>query len=303
MKKFMKKMALAIASFGLFAQAGMTAHAIEGSWDKQTVVYGSGLTISEQQQTATQLGVDGKSVEEVVVTGADLQRYLGYSTADANMISSVSVNRTGKGGGVNVEIATPQNITVITKEQYMNAAFTAGIENADIKVAAVRPVTGESALTGVYKAFEANGERLESDRMEVAQEELETTSDIAQTLDEEEGARLDAAIVEIKEQLNDLKQRTDELATREEIEQIINDALAKYDLSSLLTQEQIGRLISLFEKYQNTSAIDSDQIKQQLGKLTDKLGDVWKEAEESGLLDKIGQFLRDIWDAIVSVFQ
>ena len=45
-------------------------------------------------------------------------------------------------------------------------------------VAAVRPVTGESALTGVFKAFESNGEKLESDRIKVAQEELEVVSDI-----------------------------------------------------------------------------------------------------------------------------
>ncbi|WP_018659623.1 DUF1002 domain-containing protein [Allofustis seminis] len=302
MKQFLKKIIIAAASVGMLANAGLVAHAVDTQWDKPTVIYGAGLSEAEKKETAVQLGMDKQEVLESVVTGKDLEKYLGYATADANMISSVAVKRTGKGGGVTVNIATPKNITLITKEQYMNAAFTAGIENADIQVAAIRPVTGESALTGVYKAFEENGEHLESNRMAVAQEELETTSDIAQTLDKDQAKRLDAAIVEIKQQLADLKKRTDELATREDIEKIINDALDEYDLSSILTEEQMNRLIALFEKYQQTSAIDSDKIKEQLGNLKDKLGKVWKEAEESGVIDRIVQFLRDIWNAIMDAF-
>src|SRR5699024_6181193 len=141
--------------------------------------------------------------------------------------------------------------------------------------------------TGVYKALEVNGEELDQERMEVAQEELEATSDIAEgeDLDEEESNRLDAVIVEMKQQLADIKDRTDNLAKREEIEQIINDA---------------------FEKYQQTSAIDSEQVKKQLNEfannLGDRLGDAWKQAEESGLLDRIANFFRDIINSIANLF-
>ena len=65
--------------------------------------------------------------------------------------------KTDKGTGVKVKIKTPENITLVTAEQYANAAITAGVTDAEIEVAAVSKVTGESALTGVYKAFEANG--------------------------------------------------------------------------------------------------------------------------------------------------
>lgn len=301
MKKWIKRLALAVTGLGLFIQGGFTAQAAE-SWDKPAVVYGSGLSEAERNQTAVQLGVNDQDVNEITIDSTDFEKYLGYPTNDASMISSVAVKRTGKSGGVNVTISTPKNITLITKEQYMNAAFTAGVENADIDVASVRQVTGESALTGVYKAFEANGETLDNDRMEVAQEELETTSGIAKDLNDDQSSHLDAAIIEIKQQLAALKERTDKLATREDIEKIINDALAKYDLSSVISKDQIDRLISLFEKYQKTGAIDSAKIKEQLGNLKNKLGKVWQEAEESGLLDKIGQFFRDIWQAILDLF-
>ena len=142
------------------------------------------------------------------------------------MISSVLVQRDNN-SGVNVNIITPEDISVITEQQYINAAITAGVEDVNIEVASIRPVTGESALTGVYKALEVNGEELDQERMEVAQDELETTSEIAEgeDLDEDESNRSDGAIIEIKQQLADIKEQTDELATREEIEQIINEAL------------------------------------------------------------------------------
>lgn len=224
------------------------------------------------------------------------------------MISSVLVQRANN-NGVNVDILTPENITTITGQQYTNAAITAGVEDVNIEVASIRPVTGESALTGVYKALEVNGEELDQDRMEVAQEELETTSEIAeeQNLDEEESSRLDGVVVDIKQQLGDIKERTDELATREEIEQIINDALERYDLQNVISVDNINILVNYFENYQQTSAIDSEQVKEQLNEfandLGDRLGDAWQQAEESGLLDRIANFFKDIFNSIADLFR
>ena len=206
-------------------------------------------------------------------------------------------------------IETPDDITEITEEQYANAAITAGVEDVTIMVASIRPVTGETALTGIYKAFDVNGEDLDQDRMEVAQEELETTNNIAQeNADNEEfdTSRFDQAIVEIKQQLAELRDRQDELATREEIEQIINDALANNNLQNVISQEQIDRLLAFFESYQQTGAIDSAQVREQLENLSnnirDRFGDVWQEAEDSGLVDQIGNFFRQIWEAIRGLF-
>ena len=39
-----------------------------------------------------------------------------------------------------------------------------GVSDVEIDVASISKVTGESALTGVYKALEANGETLDPDR-------------------------------------------------------------------------------------------------------------------------------------------
>ena len=293
------------------ASEGIDTSVVNEAWGLPTYVYGGGLNDAQIEETADLLGIDSMdNVASVAVTGEDLQNYLGTGSGNtASMILSVLVQRENEGHGVNVINKTPDNITQITEEQYSNAAITAGVEDVTIMVASIRPVTGESALTGIYKAFDVNGEELDQDRMEVAQEELETTNQIAQeNADEEEfdSSRLDLAIVEIKQQLAELRDRQDELATREEIEQIINDALENNNLQSVISQDQVDRLLAFFERYQQTGAIDSAQVRQQLellsGNLRDRFGDAGQQAEDSGLVDQIGNFFRQIWEAIRGLF-
>lgn len=298
-----------LASAGASTVQAIDPNVVDEAWGKPTFVYGGGLNDSQIKETADLFDI--KEMDNVASTpalGEDLVKYLGYGSGDtASMISSVLVQKSGK-SGVMVDILTPENITTITEQQYINAAITAGVEDVNIEVASIRPVTGESALTGVYKALDVNGEELDQDRMEVAQEELETTSEIAEEadLDEEESGRLDGAIVQVKQQLADIKDRTDQLATREEIEQIINDALDRYDLQNVISVENVNILINYFEKYQQTSAIDSEQVKEQLNEfasnLGDRLGDAWQQAEESGLLDRIANFFKDIFRSIANLF-
>lgn len=292
-------------------ETGIDTTVINEKWGKPTFVYGGGLSETQIEQTANLLGIEVMdNVTSMAVTGEDLANYLNEGAADTSvMISSVLVQKEDVNEGVEVVIQTPENITEITEEQYTNAAITAGVADAKIVVASVSRVTGESALTGIYKAFDANGEKLDQDRMEVAQEELETTNAIAQENADEEAfdsARLDQAIIEIKQELAELKEQVGELATREDIERIIQEALANNQLEDYVTQEQFQRLLDLFEKYQQTSAIDSQQVKEQLIELSDnvkdKFSDLVAKAEESGALDRIGNFFREIWEAILNLF-
>ncbi|MDZ7834082.1 MAG: DUF1002 domain-containing protein [Alkalibacterium sp.] len=105
----------------------------------------------------------------------------------------------------------------------------------------------------------------------------------------------DQAIVEIKQQLAELRDQQGELATREDIERIINEALENNDLQNIISQEQINRLLAFFERYQQTGAIDSAQVREQLENLSDNIrdrfGDVWQDAEDSGSDRSDRQFL------------
>ena len=294
-----------IISIGVVESASAMIETKE--WKKPTFVYGGGLNADEINQTAEIFEISRQDVVEAPITGEDYGKYLGTAPVDTSaLISSVLVVKQNNISGVEVINKTPNNITQVTQLQYTNAAITAGITNARIYVGSIKQVTGTSALTGVYKAYAMNGENLESDRMEVAQVELETTNQIASSLDETDSVKLEQAIVDIKKDLADLKQQVGELATREDIERIINDALMQHQLQNVITTEQIDRLISLFERYQQTSAIDSTEVTEQLNNFANDISGRFdsfvQDAKDSGLWDRIVQFFQSIWESIMGLF-
>jgi len=281
---------------------------VDEAWGKANYVYGGGLTQSEILETAEALGINElEDVENYPVSGEDLQTYLGYGAGNSSsMISSALVQRESEGSGVEVTIETPRNITEITEEQYMNAAITAGVEDATIQVGSVRPVTGESALTAVYKAFETNGEEFKQDRMNVAQEELETTSNISSGLNEDESMRLNQAMIEIKQELAKLKENQEGSVNIEDIQVTIINVIEDNELDTVITEENITQLMNFFEKYQETDAIDSEAVKEQLNNLSsdlqERFGGAWQRAEESGFIDRIASFIGELWNTLIELF-
>ena len=286
---------------------------------KDDIIYGVALSEDEMDIVDKKVGADRKESNVSYVDGSDLEKYLGYGAPDSNMISSVFVKRNNK-KGVAVEIVTKDNITEITEGQYANAAITAGITSADILVASPRPVTGESALVGVYKSEELRGNDLDSDRTKLAQEELETVSDISS---ENEGndnfdtEKLDTVVIEVKKKLADYKEETGETASSDQIAIYIKDALNNVNMGDILSNNNIQVLVNYFESYQNTSAIDSAEVRENLTKLagdiTDKaskfyndnkesIDQVAQEAKDSGLWEKIVEFFRSIFDSITEAF-
>lgn len=278
---------------------------IDEKWGKPTVVYGGGLSEDQIQSTRELFDIeDTNNVYETSVDANDLYNYLGIAGGDtSSLISSVMVQKRDSGTGVKVKIITQSNITKITSNQYANAAITAGVSDVEIDVASVSKVTGESALTGVYKALEANGETLDPDRTQVAQDELETTNEIAQNNADDsnfDSARLDQALVEIKQELAQIKQNQGSAATTEQVEQVVQDALKKFNLSNIISQDDIDKLIAFAKKYQNTSAIDSQEVLNQLNKLSgslkNQLSGLFNKAQSEGWFDKIINFIKSLFN-------
>ena len=311
MKKIVRPIVVATMLLGLVSQQvyAIDTTAINEKWGKPTVVYGGGLNDQQIKETSKLLGIkDENTVTTTKATGEDLVKYLGAGEANTSvMISSVMVQKRNKGEGVKVHIATPKNITLVTSEQYANAAITAGVADAEIEVAAVSKVTGESALTGVYKAFEANGVVLDEKRTAVAQKELELTNQIAQEQSKEKGfdaAKLDQAMIDIKKALAEIKEKQGQVATKEDVERIVNEALKKYGLDKVISPTQVNNIIQFALSYQQTSAIDSKQVLEQLNSLSNtvkgKIGQLVDQANREGWLDKIVTFFKEIFNAIFS---
>ena len=311
MKKIFRPIVVATMLLGLVSQQvyAIDTTAINEKWGKPTVVYGGGLSDQQIKETSKLLGIkDENTVTTTKATGEDLVKYLGAGEANTSvMISSVMVQKRNKGEGVKVHIATPKNITLVTSEQYANAAITAGVADAEIEVAAVSKVTGESALTGVYKAFEANGVVLDGKRTAVAQQELELTNQIAQEQSKEKGfdaAKLDQAMIDIKKALAEIKEKQGQVATKEDVERIVNEALKKYGLDTVISPTQVNNIIQFALSYQQTSAIDSKQVLEQLNSLSNtvkgKIGQLVDQANREGWFDKIVTFFKEIFNAIFS---
>ena len=311
MKKIVRPIVVATMLLGLISQQvyAIDTTAVNEKWGKPTVVYGGGLNDQQIKETSKLLGIkDENTVTTTKATGEDLVKYLGAGEANTSvMISSVMVQKRNKGEGVKVHIATPKNITLVTSEQYANAAITAGVADAEIEVAAVSKVTGESALTGVYKAFEANGVVLDGKRTAVAQQELELTNQIAQEQSKEKGfdaAKLDQAMIDIKKSLAEIKEKQGQVATKEDVERIVNEALKKYGLDKVISPTQVNNIIQFALSYQQTSAIDSKQVLEQLNSLSytvkGKIGQLVDQANREGWLDKIVAFFKEIFNAIFS---
>ncbi len=145
---------------------------------KPYVVYGSGLASEDKDAVSKALDVQS-NYQSLTVTGSDYGTYINSAgTSDASMISSVSLAPADPGTGVKVNIADyngQNNITQVTSQQYAMVATMAGVKDVIITVTADKTVSGESALTGVYKALAADGLTLNQQNTQVANGIMDAT--------------------------------------------------------------------------------------------------------------------------------
>ncbi|GGG25096.1 hypothetical protein GCM10007425_19600 [Lysinibacillus alkalisoli] len=261
------------------------------------VVYGANLSEAEKQEVKKSLNIaDDDTVEEITVAGSDLNRYISNSNPNAQMFSSAKITLKNQGEGLVIDIVTPKNITEITSDIYANAMLTAGIEDALVEVAAPKPVTGHSALAGIYKAYEErSGETLDTERTDVANDELNVATTIAQGSDvsDEKVAEL---LTEIKKQIAE-----NTPTSREEVEQIVNDQLSKLEIN--LSEQDRQMLIDLMDKIRGLN-IDFSKWTDQLNDLSQSIGDkIDSLTSEDGFWGKVKAFFQNIVDTIASWFK
>lgn len=294
-RKFKTILLSVLSIFLLFGVSGQALAVEEELVGEAIIVYGANLTDEEESEVRELLEVDEhEEPREHYVTGEDYHNYIDGSPT-ANMVSSAKIIGEKKGKGITIHIVTPENITEVTSEMYANALLTAGVENASVYVAAPRPVTGHSALTGIYKAYDAEGVQLDKDRMEVASEELDVATDLA----DKEGMsdeKVSELLAEIKKKLSEQKP-----ATREDVEEIIKEQLDKLEIE--LSEADIQRLVELFEKMREID-IDFDKVKEQLEDLTSTLKEKMDELGlDEGFWKKVGSFFQEFFRAVGDFFK
>ncbi|MGE7911519.1 DUF1002 domain-containing protein [Lysinibacillus xylanilyticus] len=279
-----------------FASDNTPPKAIDEKLGVPIVVYGANLSEAEKESVKESLKVkEEPEVEEITVSGQDLVKYIKDSNSSSRMYSSAKITRKNAGEGLVIEIVTPSNITQVTSEMYANAMLTAGIEDATVQVAAPKAVTGHSALVGIYKAYEVTtGEKLDTDRTDVANDELSVATTLTQSAGVED-AKVAELLTEIKKDIAESKP-----ATKEEVEKIVQEQLNKLEIN--LSDKDRQLLVDLMNKISKLD-IDFSQWSKQLDDISSTIKDKFGSLmEDKGFWDSVKNFFANLKDTIASWF-
>ena len=292
----MKKKIIAIAALAitgtLLCQNVVLADGVE---EKPYLSLGADLNKKEKATVLELLGVEEDELDEytvVTVTNKDeheyLDDYLSATVIGTRALSSVLVEKTDKGDGIDV---TTKNITYCTEGMYQNALTTAGIEDADVVVAGPFNITGTAALVGAMNAYEdMTGDTISEESKDAATNELVVTSELAEELNDSEKAEQFLALIKEEVLSADIKDQ-------EDINEVIGNCEQKMQIE--LTEEQRQQIAELMEKI-NGLDLDLDVLKQQASDIYDELSKLNINTE--GFFAKVQAALSRILDYLSNLF-
>lgn len=318
-----KKLFLTSAAVLWAVTAMNSAHAatdvqkvIDETYDQPEYVLGSSLSEDQKNQTLKKLGYNASTdTKELKTMTPDVYSKIMNVANDSSLqlYSSAKIQKLGDKSPLEVKIETPENITKVTQDMYRNAAVTLGVEHAKITVAAPIPVTGESALAGIYYSLEANGAKVPQANKDLAQEELKALSAInAENKDKTgyDANKLNVALADIKSALAKAKESKGNL-TEEDVRKIVEDTLKNYKLDQVITGNQINIIINFALNLSKSDILSNADFTKTLNDLKQSIvsqaGDSFKNINLNFDADKAledgGNFLSSLWQAIVNFFK
>lgn len=316
MKKLIKWLGLAAAGLALITAVPQVVRA-DDAWTQPVATLGSSLTTDQKNGTLSTLqnAAGVSNATQLTVNGATLVKYLNPSgssfTESSGVWSSALVQKTNN-GGINVTIVPyngTNNITTITADQYRNAALTAGVSNANLYITSAVKIDGSGALAGVYAAFAQNGENLNNQQINAAQQEVNTLSSITQANKGKDGytdKQLNNAVAGAKQQMASQSNNGQQIPSQNQIGNIVDSQLKQNNLTTIINNNQRQLIINLLVNVQKAGSLKNTDFKAQAGKLADSI-----QNSAKGLFDKLNSslntqenrnFLQKIWDGIVSFF-
>ena len=320
----MRKKFFLTSAVVLWAATAMTSvHAatnvqkvIDETYVQPEYVLGSSLTEDQKNQTLSKLGYDAsKDTKDIKTMTPDIYSKIMNVANDASLqlYSSAKIQKLGDKSPLEVKIETPENITKVTQDMYRNAAVTLGVEHAKITVAAPIPVTGESALAGIYYSLEANGAKVPQANKDLAQEELKALSDINVENKDKSGYdanKLNVALADIKAGIAKAKEAKGNL-TEEDVRKIVEDTLKNYKLDQVITGNQVNIIINFALNLSKSDILNNADFTKTLNDLKESIvsqaGDSFKNInlnfDANKALEDGGNFFSSLWQAIVNFFK
>lgn len=252
--------------------------------NQSRTVIGADLSPEQVEAVYQSFGLRRGDVVELTMTNAEERRYLeglvDERVIGSRSISCVYVELLPEGSGLS--IAT-NNVTWWTEEMYISALTTAGIKDARIIVSAPFEVSGTSALSGIYKAYEdMTGLSLDELAKQVSTEELTITGDLAQQIGNMDSTSI---VSELKLVLNETKNMSDD-----EIRAIITEIAGRYNVH--LTDTQVNQLISLCRSLEN---LNPDQLRQRVEEVQ---GTLQKMAEAKTKVESFAQDVKNVMESV-----
>ena len=286
-KVLFRAAALALAAVMTFSWGPSKFVKADSVDSDQYLALGADLSSKEKQTVLELLGVsDTSSYTLITVTNKEEHEYLGdylsSKVIGSRALSSVTVKKTNGGRCVNV---TTENITYCTEGMYKNALVTAGIKDAEVKVAGPFKISGTAALVGVMKSYEEmTGKKIPEKSKDAATDELITTGEISESMGKEDAEKL---IADVKQKVAE-----DNLKTPAEIGEAINES-AK-DLEINLSDADRQKIQELMDKISDLN-LNVDQLKEQAKDIYNKLND-------SGFFEKVKSWFSGFVDTIKGIF-
>ncbi len=271
---------------------GVTAQAAD---EKPILALGADLSDAQKATVLSLLGISESDLGDydvIQITNAEeheyLDSYLSSNVIGSRALSSVLIRPAEEGAGLNV---TTYNISYCTIDMYTNALLTAGLEDANVYVAAPSNISGTSALIGAVKGYaEMNDTKVDEDALETAVNELVVTGDLGEVLGDSETAS--DIVAYVKQQILE-----NNVSSDADIEKIIRDAMTKFDIN--LTDAQVQQLVKLMNKISKLD-IDVDALSKQATEIYSKLKSMGLDLDK---LDtkQVGNFITRFFDRIMSL--
>ena len=307
---------LAVATLQSAQAATDVQKVIDETYVQPEYILGSSLTEDQKNQTLKKLGYDAsKDTKQLKTMTPDVYSKIMNVANDSSLqlYSSAKIQKLGDKSPLEIKIETPENITKVTQDMYRNAAVTLGVEHAKITVAAPIPVTGESALAGIYYSLEANGAKVPQANKDLAQEELKALSDINDENKEKSGYdanKLNAAMTDIKAGIAKAKEAKGSL-TEEDVRKIVEDTLKNYKLDQVITGNQVNIIINFALNLSKSDILNNADFTKTLNDLKESIvsqaGDSFKNInlnfDANKALEEGGNFFSSLWQAIVNFFK
>lgn len=265
----MKKKMLGSVLLGLCLSMGLAATAMADS--RKVVTLGADLSPDQMNTMMRYFGVSYDSVDVIYINNTDEREHLGaYVPLEqiGNYTYSCALVAPTTSGGIQVKTA---NLEWVTCNMIASTLSTSGVTNCQVVAACPFKVSGTGALTGVIMAYEdASQETLDPVKVELANEELVTTGNLANEVGQ---SKATAVINETKTQIIE-----NNITNVEEINNVINEVSNQYDVD--INEDQSEQISALMQRIAEQE-YDITQLKATLDRVQANVaGDAGASEEE-----------------------